>query len=173
MRKRVASFPGSPLTPTKKKNGGGEPGNEAREQVLQSYRSKRVMRFITRFALQRRECATCGIRLKGNNHTVHAQNRMLFKNTSKRAQGLRGGIYTTCYKSHLLVLKENKPISRDSDLEELISTYTEQIPPTDEVITAHDVIKTVVRVGHILHKKQAILLPSVHNIFVSHARDML
>ena len=88
----------------------GEPGNEAREQVLQSYRSKHVMRFITRFALQRRECATCGIRLN-------------------------------------LVLKESKPISRDSDLEELISTYTEQIPPTDEVITAHDVIKTVVRVG--------------------------
>ena len=53
-----------------------------------------------------------------------------------------------------LVLKENKPISRDSDFEELISTYTEQIPPTDEVITAYDVIKTVVRVGHILCKKQ-------------------
>ena len=36
-----------------------------------------------------------------------------------------------------------------------------------KVITAHDVIKTVVRVGHI---KQAILLPSVHNIYVSHAQ---
>ena len=36
-----------------------------------------------------------------------------------------------------------------------------------KVITAHDVIKTVVRVGH---KKQAILLPSVHNIYVSHAQ---
>ena len=70
-------------------------------------------------------------------------------------------------KSHHLVLKENKPISRDSDLE------AEQIPSTDEVNTAHDIIKTVVRVGHILHKKQAILLPSVHNIYVSHARDLL
>ena len=84
----------------------------------------------------------------------------------------------TCYKSHLVVLKENKSISRDSDLEKLISTYTEQIPSIDEVITAHDVMKTamartVVRVGHILLKKQAILLPSVHNIFMSHARDLL
>ena len=69
--------------------------------------------------------------------------------------------------------EREQTISRDSDLEELISTYTEQIPPTDEVITAHDVIKTVVRVGHILRKKQAILLPSVRNIFVSHARDLL
>ena len=40
-------------------------------------------------ALQPRECATCGVRLRGNNH-VHAQNRMLLENTSKRAQGLRG-----------------------------------------------------------------------------------
>ena len=47
----------------------------------------------------------------------------------------------TCYKSHLVVLKENKSISRDSDLEKLISTYTEQIPSIDEVITAHDVMK--------------------------------
>ena len=38
-------------------------------------------------------------------------------------------------------------------MEELISTYTEQIPPIDEVITAHDVIKTVVKVGHITAQK--------------------
>ena len=77
----------------------------------------------------------------------------------------------TCYKSHLVVLKENKSISRDSDLEKLISTYTEQIPSIDEVITAHNVMKTamartIVRVAHILLKKQAVLLPSVHKNFL-------
>ena len=29
----------------------------------------------------------------------------------------------SCYKSHLVVLKESKPISRDNDLQQLIDTY--------------------------------------------------
>ena len=95
-------------------------------------------------ALQQRECATC-------------PKLDVIQKHLKESTGFEGEIFTMCYKSHLLVLKENKPISRDIDLEELIitiSTYTEQIPPTDEVITAHDVIKTVVRVGHILRKSK-------------------
>jgi len=83
----------------------------------------------------------------------------------------------SCYKSHLVVLKESKPISRDNDLQQLIDTYTQQIPSIDQVVTAHDVImtamaKTLVRVGHILLEKRAILLPSIHSIFMSHARDL-
>ena len=134
-------------------------------------------------AVQPRECATCGVRLRGNNHHPCPKPDVIRKHL-KESTGFEGEIHSqdrvcmTCYKSHLVVLKENKSISRDSDLEKLISTYTEQIPSIDEVITAHDVMKTamartVVRVGHILPKKQAILLPSVHNIFMSHARDLL
>ena len=83
----------------------------------------------------------------------------------------------SCYKSHLVVLKESKPISRDNDLQQLIDTYTQQIPSIDQVVTAHDVImtamaKTLVRVGHILLEKRAILLPSIHSFFMSHARDL-
>ena len=52
--------------------------------------------------------------------TVHAPKHL------KESTGFEGEMYIMCYKSHLLVLKENKPISRDSDLDKLISTCTEQ-----------------------------------------------
>ena len=45
------------------------------------------------------------------------------QNTSKKAQGLRGK-YTPCATN--LIFLFYKPISRDSDLDELISTCTEQ-----------------------------------------------
>jgi len=96
---------------------------------------------------------------------------MLFSNISRREQVLRGkyAVRFECacrYKSYL-VLKESKPISRDSDLQQLNSdTYTQQISSIDQVVTAHDVImtamaKTLVGVRHILFEKRALSLPAM------------
>jgi len=132
--------------------------------------------------LQHRRCATCGVRLRGNNHRPCPKPDAIQQHL-KETTGFEGEICCqdrvcmSCYKSHLVVLKGSKPISRDNDLQQLIDTYTQQIPSIDQVVTAHDVImtamaKTLVRVGHILLEKRAILLPSIHSIFMSHARDL-
>ena len=132
--------------------------------------------------LQHRSCATCGVRLRGNNHRPCPKPDAIQQHL-KETTGFEGEICCqdrvcmSCYKSHLVVLKGSKPISRDNDLQQLIDTYTQQIPSIDQVVTAHDVImtamaKTLVRVGHILLEKRAILLPSIHSIFMSHARDL-
>ena len=84
----------------------------------------------------------------------------------------------TCYKSHLVILKENKPISKDSDLKQLLDTYCEQIPCMEQVITTQDVIntamaKTLVTVGRVLFENRAMLLPSIHSIFTKYAQDLI
>ena len=82
----------------------------------------------------------------------------------------------TCYKSHLVILKKNKPISKDSDLKQLIDTYCQQIPCMEQVITTQDVIntamaKTLVTVGKVLLENRAMILPSIHSIFTKYAQD--
>ena len=57
----------------------------------------------------------------------------------------------TCYKCHLLILQQNKMISRDSDLQKLITTCKQQIPPA-EIIRSSAMANTVVLVGSELVK---------------------
>ena len=68
-----------------------------------------------------------------------------------------------------------KSVSSDSDLKQLI-TYAGEIPRIDEIATIEDVItatKTVVLVGRVLLREQAMLLPTIHNHFNRYARDLL
>lgn len=83
----------------------------------------------------------------------------------------------TCYKSHLEILKENKAISTDSDLKQLIDTYCQQIHCAEKIRTPQDVIniamaKTVVTVGNVLLENRAMLLPSIHSMFTNYAQDL-
>ena len=84
----------------------------------------------------------------------------------------------TCYKSHLVILKQNKPVSKDSDLQQLIDTYYQQIPSVDQVITTQDVItiamaRTLVTVGKELLGNRAMLLTSIHSLFNKYAKDLV
>ena len=65
-------------------------------------------------------------------------------------------------------------INRDSDLQQLISTCIQQIPPADTIKSREDVISsamanTIVLVGNELMKGSAILLPTVHDSFCEFA----
>ena len=82
----------------------------------------------------------------------------------------------TCYKYHNIILQKSKSVSSDSDLKQLITTYAGEIPRIDEIATIEDVItatKTVVLVGRVLLREQAMLLPTIHNHFNRYARDLL
>ena len=72
----------------------------------------------------------------------------------------------TCYKCHLLILQQNKMISRDSDLQKLITTCRKQIPPAesirDDVITSA-MANTVVLVGSKLKVVLFFYLPCMTN----------
>ena len=97
--------------------------------------------------------------------------------SASRMTGFEGEIHShdhvclTCYKSYLVILKENKLTSKDSDLKQLIDTYCQQIPCMEQVITTQDVIntamaKTLVTVRKALIENRAMLVPSIHSIFM-------
>ena len=139
---------------------------------------------LTYNALQPRECATCGTRLRGNNHRPCPKPDVIQEHLRERT-GFEGEIHSqdrvciTCYKSHLVVLKADpQRISRDNDLKQLVSTYIKQMPAIQRGATSSDVIKaamarTVVHVGNILLQNQAILLPTIHSVFTSYITDLL
>ena len=69
-------------------------------------------------------------------------------------------------------------ISRDSDLQKLITTCRQQIPPAESIRSWGDVItsamaNTVVLVGSELVKGSGILLPTVHDSFCEFARGLI
>ena len=139
---------------------------------------------LTYNALQPRECATCGTRLRGNNHRPCPKPDVIQEHLRERT-GFEGEIHSqdrvciTCYKSHLVVLKADPQcVSRDNDLKQLVSTYTKQMPAIQRGATSSGVIKaamarTVVHVGNILLQNQAILLPTIHSVFTSYITDLL
>jgi len=81
-------------------------------------------------ALQSRQkcCVTCGSQLKLTNHRPCPKPDIIQLHLQERT-GFEGEIHSqdrvflTCYKSHLVILKENQPISTDSALKQLIDTY--------------------------------------------------
>ena len=82
---------------------------------------------------RQKRCVTCGSRLKQSNHRPCPKPDVIQVHLQDMT-GFEGEIHShdrvclTCYKSHLVILKENKPISKDSDLKQLIDTYCQQIP---------------------------------------------
>ena len=127
-------------------------------------------------------CKTCGSQLKQTNHRPCPKPEIIQQHLQEMT-GFEGEIQSqdrvclTCYKSHLEILKENKAISTDSDLKQLIDTYCQQIHCVEKIRTPQDVIniamaKTVVTVGNVLLENRAMLLPIIHSMFTNYAQDL-
>ena len=74
-------------------------------------------------ALQTRHknCRTCGRRLRMGMDRPCPQPKYLYEHTDFTGNIVPSDrVCLTCYKSHLVLLKENKPVSRDSDLQSLV-----------------------------------------------------
>ena len=78
----------------------------------------------------------------------------------------------TCYKSHLVILKENQPISKD--LKVLIDTLGRQTSTMGNVqdIICAATIRMQVRVGKMLMENRAMLLPTIHSDFIHYTRGL-
>ncbi len=92
-----------------------------------------------------RQCVTCGTWLKFTSHRP-CINPDAIQEYLKEHTGFEGQILShdrvclTCSKSHLVILQEHNPPSKDSDLRQLLDSYSQQIPSTDQ-ITTENVIK--------------------------------
>ena len=69
-----------------------------------------------------------------------------------------------------MILQESKPVSKNSDLSQLLGELALQMKPAEQVSNSKEIVKlaitkTVVTVGKLLLDKQAILLASIHNLF--------
>ena len=74
----------------------------------------------------------------------------------------------SCYKSHLILLQEEKKVSEDSDLQSMIanirhSLSTAKTPSALQQVRDLAMDKTVVHVGKELLQRTVILLPVVHD----------
>ena len=103
----------------------------------------------------------------------HAIQKYLSEHTNFEGYILEGDrVCLTCYKSHLFVLKTNKPISTNDDLKCLIDNLGQQ------ATEAHDLIHTatnkmLIEVGGMLLENRAALLPTIHSEFIQYARDLM
>ena len=81
----------------------------------------------------------------------------------------------SCYKSHLQILREIPTVSTDDDLLALINqlqkiTTNELIKTTDDVIN-NAIYRTTLYVGRKLLQQEALLLPSVCEVFSGFVSD--
>ena len=122
-------------------------------------------------------CRTCGTRLRVGNDRPCPQpldiQKYLCEHTDFEGCISEGDrVCLTCYKSHLFVLKTNKPISTDDDLKSLNDNLRQQ------ATKAHDLIhratnKMLIEVGRMLLENRAALLPTIHLKFMQCARDLM
>ena len=127
---------------------------------------------------QHKHCRTCGRRLRqGNDRPCpqpHAIQAYLSEHTDFAGDTVRSDrVCLTCYKSHLVLLKENKPISRDDDLKSLVDSRQQNTGTG----MAHDIICTATNrmlnaVGTMLMEYRATLLPTICSDFNQHTKDL-
>ena len=119
---------------------------------------------------RRKHCITCGRRLRPGNDRPCPQPHIIQIHLSQHTDFV-GDILSdarvclTCYKSHLVILKENQPISKDEDLKVLIDTLGQQ---TSTMGNAQDIIcaatiRMLVTVRKMLMENRAMLLPTIHS----------
>ena len=129
-------------------------------------------------------CLNCGMSLRHASPSPRpCPNPVMIEKYLQDNTGFEGNVRAQdkvcfpCYKSFLVILLEHKPTSTDDDLQMLISTYSQQIPTTDDITTVNDVldvamIKTTVFIGEQLLSNHAILLPTVHDFFMSDIEEL-
>ena len=127
-------------------------------------------------------CVTCNISLRHCNIRPCPKPEVIEEHLRENT-GFEGHVKAqdkvcfTCYKSHLIILQQSRTISRDTDLQQLLTSCRQKILPADSVRSQDDVISsamanTVVLVGSELVKGGAILLPTVHDSFCEFARAL-
>lgn len=129
-----------------------------------------------------RQCLTCGMSLRHNIHRRPPQPKELGKylreHTSFEGEVLSTSrVCLTCYRGHLVMLQEYKPISTDSDLRKVLDASIKNSPSIEEV-TSKNLIqvamaKTLNKVGQFLLQKKALLLPNIQQLFRSIAEDII
>ncbi len=130
-----------------------------------------------------RQCATCGTWLKYTSHRTcpkpETVQEYLRQHTGFEGQiRINDQVCLTCYKSHLVILDDCKPVSTDSDLRQLVSSCSNKIPPVDQINNTRDIIKvamskTLATVARVLLENKAMLLPSIHDMFTTYVREIV
>ena len=129
------------------------------------------------------QCVTCSIFLKYTSPRQCPQPTAIQEHLRANT-GFEGQIQAhdkvcyTCYKSHLAILQEHKIASTDSDLKELVTNFSKQIPALHDLNTVKDVmhaamLKATATVGEELLSNHAILLPSVHDLVSRYMKELL
>ena len=130
---------------------------------------------------RRKHCITCGRRLHpGSDRRCpqpHIIQMHLTQHTDFEGSILRDDrVCLTCYKSHLVILKENRPVSTDEDLKVLIDTLGVQTgainSSTQDIIFAATT-RMLTIVGKMLMENRAMLLPTIQSDFIKGARDLI
>ena len=125
-------------------------------------------------------CITCGMSLKHSNTRLCPQPKFIENHLKENMGfvGTNGGndkVCYICYRSHLVILQQQSSVSKDSDLQQLITTVADQIPTsiqsTSELVDA-TMKRVVVAVGKELLDRNVLLLPSVYDLFCSQASEL-
>ena len=126
---------------------------------------------------RRKHCRTCSRRLRLGNDRPCLQPHIIQAHLSQHTD-FDGDILSsdrvciTCYKSHMVLLMQNKPISLDDDLKLLVDSISQQPSGTDHDIICAATNRMLITVGKMLIENRAALLASIHFDFTQHAKDL-
>ena len=124
---------------------------------------------------------TCGRHLRMGNDRPCPQPHVIQKYLSEHTD-FTGEIVNsdrvclTCYKCHLVLLKDNQPMSTDSDLQSLVVSISTQ---GKSAHMAHDIIRIatnhmLIEVGRMLLENKATLLPAIlYSSFLQHTKHLV
>ena len=89
-----------------------------------------------------------------------------------------GKVCFTCYRSQLQMLKEERVVSTDTDLIQLISTLKLSVPPVESLGSVNDAInramaQTSLHVAVTILHQEALLLPAVHELLLREVTESL
>ena len=121
-------------------------------------------------------CRTCGRRLQVGNDRPCPQPEVVQAYLNEHTD-FTGGIAKsdrvcfTCYKSHLALLKQNNPTSRDEDLRPLVESVRTHVGMGSDIISMAT-NKMLVDVGTMLLDNQATLLPIICANFHQYATEL-
>ena len=111
---------------------------------------------------------------QGTAQTLKLSNSISGKMVIQTYLSQKKTICSACYNSHLLIVQDADSRSTDSELEELLSS--QQVPALwSESYPFHiaEALKEVIsRVGGVLLKKLAVLLPNVYRCFLIQVRKI-
>ena len=130
-------------------------------------------------------CVTCGTSLKHSKSKVCPKPAVIeqfLKENTDFEYHIRDQdrVCYVCYRSHLITLQQsdNLLFSSDEDLQELITTLSDQVPLTVKVTTIQEATeaamkRVVITVGKGLLDRNVFLLPSVHDLFCIYTSEIL